>query len=411
MNAFDRLTNDTLAKIVEFGIKSNTVLKTFKHDCKLLGAYLAQTGNAFSLDTGLRWVSEHPPVSDSAYSVYVRTAARRRTVYLLSECREGRLTEWKTYPIVRAAAPATQEYEDTIDKYREQLCFEGKADATIAFSARVASDFLICTETAGVTTLGGIRPENVTAYFMQEKFRGRKPDGVKAYACRLKRFIVFLEEFDLVPNRSLHLAVPKSFAKQVSVVTTLSEAAANKLAIGDLFKTRTGLRDKAMILLALRLGLRKSDIINLKFGNINWHEDRIAFAQKKTGVAVSLPLLPDVGNAIAEYILEARPASDSEFVFLRAHAPYHALVDCSHLLERYLTGMSKSDCPRFGMHILRRTLATSMLRAGVARSVISAAIGQTDPNSVDVYLSADVERMRECALPLDGIECERGELN
>jgi hypothetical protein len=61
--------------------------------------------------------------------------------------------------------------------------------------------------------------------------------------------------------------------------------------------------------------------------------------------------------------------------------------------------------------VLRRTLATSMLRAKVPRSVISAAIGQVDPNSVDAYLSADSERMRECALPLDGIECERGDLN
>ena len=51
-----------------------------------------------------------------------------------------------------------------------------------------------------------------------------------------------------------------------------------------------------------------------------------------------------------------------------------------------------------------------MLRNNIPRSVISASIGQIDPNSVDVYLSADEEKMRKCALSLKGIECGRGDL-
>ncbi|MDR1580765.1 MAG: hypothetical protein LBS35_10450, partial [Synergistaceae bacterium] len=81
----------------------------------------------------------------------------------------------------------------------------------------------------------------------------------------LRIFMLFLEETDLVQNKALHLAVPKSFAKQVSIVTTLSDAAVDKLTSDGLFKTNAGLRDKAMIFLALRLGVRKSDIINSNF--------------------------------------------------------------------------------------------------------------------------------------------------
>ena len=55
-------------------------------------------------------------------------------------------------------------------------------------------------------------------------------------------------------------------------------------------------------------------------------------------------------------------------------------------------------------------MSTEMLRNNIPRSVISASIGQIDPNSVDVYLSANEEKMRECALPLKGIERERGDL-
>jgi integrase len=411
MNEFDQLAADTLAKLLEFGIRSKSAVNTFKRNCRMLGSHLATAGKDFSLEAGLQWIAEQPSASRSSYSAYVQERARRRAVLLMAECLEGRLTKWRVYQSIRAAVPQSQEYTVAADLHCERLRNEGKARTTIAFTRRVAHDFLIFLEHTGVPKLRDIHAGNVTDYFLQEKFRGRKPDGIKAYAYRLRIFMLFLEETDLVRNKALHLAVPKSFAKQVSIVTTLSDAAVGKLTADGLFKTNAGLRDKAMIFLALRLGVRKSDIINLKMSNINWSEDKIVFTQKKTGIPISLPLLPDVGNAITDYILEARPTCNSEFVFLKAYAPYDALSCCNSLLRKYLADMPKSDCPQFGMHILRRTLATSMLRAKVPRSVISAAIGQVDPNSVDVYLSADSERMRECALPLDGIECGRGDLN
>jgi integrase len=411
MNKFDQLAADTLAKLLEFGIRSKTAVNTFKRNCKMLGSHLAKAGKDFSLEAGLQWIAEQPSASRASYSTYVQESARRRAVLLLADCRAGRLTEWRIYQSIRATVPQSQEYTVAADLHCERLVTEGKACATVSFARRVAHDFLIFLERAGAPKLCDIHAGYVTGYFLQEKFCGRKPDGIKAYAYRLRIFMLFLEETDLVRNKALHLAVPKSFAKQVSIVTTLSDAAVGKLTADGLFKTNVGLRDKAMIFLALRLGIRKSDIINLKMSDINWSEDKIVFTQKKTGIPISLPLLPDVGNAIVDYMLEARPSSSSEFVFLRAYAPYNALNCCGSLLRRYLAGMPKSDCPQFGMHILRRTLATSMLRAKVPRSVISAAIGQADPNSVDVYLSADSERMRECALPLDGIECGRGGLN
>lgn len=61
MNDFDQLVADTLAKILEFGIKNKTVIKTFKRDCKKLGMYLTKTGVRFSLDTGLQWITASQP--------------------------------------------------------------------------------------------------------------------------------------------------------------------------------------------------------------------------------------------------------------------------------------------------------------------------------------------------------------
>ena len=83
-----------------------------------------------------------------------------------------------------------------------------------------------------------------------------------------------------------------------------------------------GVRDYAIILLLARLGLRSSDVANLRFSNIDWENDMIRLTQVKTGNPLELPLLSDVGEAIINYLKNARPKSDSDHVFIRIKPPY-----------------------------------------------------------------------------------------
>ena len=62
----------------------------------------------------------------------------------------------------------------------------------------------------------------------------------------------------------------------------------------------SSLRNKAMMRLSLRLGLRDIDVCNLRFSQIDWINDQIILEQEKTGVTLCLPLLEDVGNAIMD---------------------------------------------------------------------------------------------------------------
>ena len=82
-----------------------------------------------------------------------------------------------------------------------------------------------------------------------------------------------------------------------------------------------GKRDKAIILLAASTGMRACDIIRLQLENIDWRRGEIRIVQQKTTRTVVLPLLSDVGTALQDYILNARPESDCKEVFLRASAP------------------------------------------------------------------------------------------
>jgi len=408
---FDQLAIGTLAKIKSFGITSRTVIKVFEQACRKLKAYLDENGLEFTYENGEKWLSTIRPDEPMTVAQNAWYTARKRTMCMLSEYQEGKLDTWRIYTKNVAVLPQTTEYIKLLHSHAEKLRSDGMAKATIAFAKRVDSDFLIYLETCGKFIINDVVPRDVAGYFAQESFSGRKPEGVKAYAHKLKSFLMFLEETRIINGKKLSLAVPKVFSKQESIVTVLSEKAVNALKDKNYKPEKdAAVRDHAMILLALRLGIRQSDIVKMKLTDIDWKNNRLSFVQQKTRVPVTLPLLPEVGNAIMDYILNFRPKSPNGCIFLRHYAPYSPLSSCRRIAVRYLSGFDSEDCPQRGFHIMRRTFATSMLKNNIPRSVISASIGQIIPDSVDVYLSTDDKKMRECAISMNGIECVRGEL-
>lgn len=162
-----------------------------------------------------------------------------------------------------------------------------------------------------------------------------------------------------------------------------------------------GKRNYAMFLLAFRLGLRDSDICQLKKENLLWEEEKIVFCQKKTGVKVDLPLLPDIGNAIIDYYKYARPKANSPFVFLKQNAPHEEFKQgCLHnFIPQYIAKAGFCKCERRnGPHALRHSLATNLLEKEVPLPVISGILGHTSSTSTMYYLRVDIKSLSHCAL-------------
>jgi integrase len=117
-------------------------------------------------------------------------------------------------------------------------------------------------------------------------------------------------------------------------------------------------------------------------------------------------LLPAVGNAICNYILEERPQSDDDHVFLRQLAPHVGLAGHTSvygIMKRIMRWAGISEEEPCGSLAFRHGAASSMLRAGTPLPTISAVLGHCDPRSTDPYLSMDAEKMRECILAIPGV--------
>ena len=180
--------------------------------------------------------------------------------------------------------------------------------------------------------------------------------------------------------------------------------------------TDMGKRDYAMLMLGVSIGLKAIDIINLRLQDINWIRGEIHLVQRKTGQAVFLPLMPNAGKAIADYILNARPQSRSEYIFLTTKYPIHKFNDetgMAYIFNKYvkLAGIHRTAYDGKSFHALRRRVATKMVIAGIPVTTVSQVLGQSKMNSAQQYLSFDPENLRQCAIGFSGIEVSGGIFN
>lgn len=163
-----------------------------------------------------------------------------------------------------------------------------------------------------------------------------------------------------------------------------------------------GKRDYAIILLACRLGLRCTDIKNLKMENFYWEEKNLVFNQSKTKEPISLPLTPEVGWAVIDYLQYGRPNIDSPYLFVRHIAPYGPFSENDHLNQIIKRYMELAHLPtlkkRRGMHSLRHTMASVLLEKDTPLSTISDILGHVDTDSTAVYLKVDINKLKECSL-------------
>lgn len=164
-------------------------------------------------------------------------------------------------------------------------------------------------------------------------------------------------------------------------------------------------RDKAILLLALETGLRESDILGMRFSQLDWKKNTITVSQKKTGELLVLPLLADVGNSLAAYILEERPkhpeAGFEGYVFLRRQAPYRKVSSVYGMVRKLLESTKISPVNTHkagGIHLFRHSLVYKLLKEHVPEYTITQVLGHVSRESDKPYLSLDDTMLKECAM-------------
>ena len=167
--------------------------------------------------------------------------------------------------------------------------------------------------------------------------------------------------------------------------------------------TPNGRRDYAIMLLLARLGLRAGEVVQLNLEDIDW-ENGVIRIRRKGGRWTTLPLLNDVGEALATYLHSGRPQSSCRRVFLRHRAPvsgFSHTITVSSIVRRLLIRMGV-DSARTGAHLLRHSLAVDLLRKGASLDEIGDVLGHRSLNTTAVYAKVDLAALRPLALAWPG---------
>jgi integrase/recombinase XerD len=168
----------------------------------------------------------------------------------------------------------------------------------------------------------------------------------------------------------------------------------------DLTKTH-GIRDKAILLLLTRLGLRAGDILGMRLDDIGWNEGTLR-VRGKGRREVQLPLPQDAGDALLNYLEGARPIVDHDRIFLRSSAPYRpfaAPCAISDVVRLALTRAGITDPPSRGANLLRHSTATAMLRGGATLDAIGSVLRHRSPDTTAHYAKVDVAMLLRIAQP------------
>lgn len=165
--------------------------------------------------------------------------------------------------------------------------------------------------------------------------------------------------------------------------------------------SRVGKRDLAILLLLARLGLRAGDIVQMHLSDIDWNGAWLHVSGKSRR-QTRLPLTQEVGQAIATYIQYSRFPAQTDALFLRARAPYRALGShcaVSAIVDRAFRRARVQRPGRGAAHLLRHSVASSMLRQGASLQEISALLRHRSIETTQIYAKVDIAGLEKIAQP------------
>lgn len=294
-------------------------------------------------------------------------------------------------------------YQLILKKFLDNLKFKELSDEYIYSNKKALKYFFKYLMINNVSHISKITNDNIFNYILtlNRYSQSYKYDIVSKIRIFFK--FMYLNNFT---SRDFTLAIPKIKINHNNKIphTIWSSDEINKILNSIDTTTKIGKRDYAIFMLLTHLGLRFSDVKNIKFEDIDWQMNILNINQNKTGKILTLPLLDNVGIAIIDYIKNGRPNVNSKYIFLnRNDENFSPQFSFYHIFKKYLTlaNIDISNKKYIGTYSLRHSLATTLLQNRTPLSTISGILGHTDINNTAIYLKVDISSLKECCLKLE----------
>jgi site-specific recombinase XerD len=307
-----------------------------------------------------------------------------------------------------AIAPASSADEDTalsrLEKdFVSHLTRErGLVEATVKNYLPTAQCFLSEQCQDNPARLKDAEPRHVTA-FIQRQLKTTSLRRLQLVLTALRVFFRFLRLRGLTSVDLAAAVSAVSNRRRAEWPKFISPKQVQQLLDSCDRRQPVGRRDFAILLLLARLGLRAGEVLALTLEDIDWETGVLTIRGKGRRVD-QLPLPPDVGKALVDYLRHGRPRCATRRLFVRSRAPFRELArnSCVCTVVRYACARAGLSPPQKGAHLLRHSLATNMLRRGASLREIGEVLRHRQPNTTEIYAKVDLEALKTVAQPWIG---------
>ncbi len=367
----------------------------YEKTVKALASFIDERGGRYSPSLGAAFESMTVSPRTGSFSAQRRFDYRRLVSVFDSYLQTGQVDLSVRKRGGGGARPESREFVALAAAWEADMADRALARATRDAYGRVARGYLVFLESRGVRRLGETDAASILGYLAELSTRWAR-SSLFWVVSNFRPFLAFTGRDDLVDALNL-VGVRRSHP----IIPMLSDEV-EEMVIRACASAAVSARDAAITLLALTTGLRACDIVGLRLGDVDWRSQTIGIVQQKTGNPLCLPLPALLASKLADYVLDERPTTADDHVFVRSVAPHVRLADHASVHRVTVTTFRKAGVsdPKAGTRLLRHNAASRLLRTAVALPTISAVLGHASEESTNQYMSVDRDRLVECVLPI-----------
>lgn len=290
------------------------------------------------------------------------------------------------------------EIDDEVSRFRARLEVDGLTSSVIDARCSAVAAFLGWRFPDGKVDVREIRSSDAFDYITGVKAH-LNPGAAKTEAGRIKRYLQLLDEED--PDRAEGLPFAPACWGSSALPRMLGDD--ELLAIMSVETgPEVGSRNRAALLLMSNMGLRCCEVASLTLDDVDFRNGTVRVPATKGCCERRLPLEPECGSALAEYLAGHRPVSESRAVFLRNKSHRGEPMSKSQIRNSLRYQARLAGVGDFGTHMLRRRAATSMVERGVPMKVVADVLGHAEVQTTKAYLRIDIEGLRSAAADWPG---------
>jgi len=395
------------AHLIEQGYRTVTIKRQLS-TCEQFLSYLREKDIA---------VEQVTPAIFDAFIAYQVRRYRRRNGRGLRDARVAKHWFGQGIPgllrFVQGRWPPTPPPVNDVERFHRSLCASytdwldrcrGLSAPSIELHGQRAAQLLTWLgERASPERVSDLTVKEIDAYFtaIAPHYWRQTRAGI-AYCVR--HFLRYLHHQGVIDQDLAATVVgPSRYALEDIPPALKPEDIETVLALAKRNRTPVGVRNYAILLLLAHYGLRSGEIVRLRLKDIDWRRDQFCIRQSKSGKESLLPLLAPVGNALLDYVQNARPQTVVREAFVCAYAPHRPLSSLHYIVSPLLEEAGIHAEGRRGPHTFRHARAVSLLRQRVSLKVISDVLGHRSAAQTRSYLKLATNDLRDVALELPDI--------